>query len=224
MKTIRTMIAVGVTGMACSVITSQASLTYVNETGANGEPTLNTIMNTVYGANYTRVDDSIDQIWNLVSPTGMASLDAIYAGNSQALYTTDLLGNQKAGPIISVNGGGYINPGSATGTIAPTVNPFLFMDNSPNTSATYWSSDPSLNSDALDHMVTFKITGGTDAGDYVIAFEDLPQNVSDLDYNDFVVQVSGVAPVPEATTTIAGALLLLPLGASTLRILRRQRS
>jgi hypothetical protein len=39
-----------------------------------------------------------------------------------------------------------------------------------------------------------------------------------------VVQVSGVAPVPEATTIIAGALLLLPLGASTLRILRRQRS
>jgi hypothetical protein len=224
MKTIRTMIAVGVTGMACSVITSQASLTYVNETGANGEPTLNTIMTTVYGANYTRVDDSIDQIWNLISPTGTASLDAIYAGNSQALYTTDLLGNQKAGPIISVNGGGYINPGSATGTIAPTVNPFLFMDNSPNTSATYWSSDPSLNSDDYDHMVTFEITGGTHAGDYVIAFEDLPYGISDLDYNDFVVQVSGVAPVPEATTTIAGALLLLPLGASTLRILRRQRS
>ena len=32
-----------------------------------------------------------------------------------------------------------------------------------------------------------------------------------------------VVPVPEATTMIAGALLLLPLGASTLRILRRNR-
>jgi hypothetical protein len=30
-------------------------------------------------------------------------------------------------------------------------------------------------------------------------------------------------PVPETTTIIAGALLLLPLGASTFRILRRQR-
>ena len=218
------MIAVGVAGVACSVFTSQASLTYVNETGANGEPPLNTIMTAVYGAaNYTRVNDSIDQIWDLVSPTGTASLDAIYAGNSQALYTTDLLGNQKAGPIISVNGGGYIAPGSATGTIAPTVNPFLFMDNSPNTSTIYWSSDPSLNSDALDHMVTFEITGGADAGDYVIAFEDLPAGSSDLDYNDFVVQVSGVVPVPEPTTVIAGALLLLPFGASTLRILRKNR-
>ena len=30
-------------------------------------------------------------------------------------------------------------------------------------------------------------------------------------------------PVPEPTTMIAGALLLLPFGASTLRILRRNR-
>jgi hypothetical protein len=30
------------------------------------------------------------------------------------------------------------------------------------------------------------------------------------------------APVPEPTTLIAGALLLLPFGASTLRILRRR--
>ena len=33
----------------------------------------------------------------------------------------------------------------------------------------------------------------------------------------------GAIPVPEPTTMIAGALLLLPLGASTLRILRRNR-
>jgi hypothetical protein len=32
-----------------------------------------------------------------------------------------------------------------------------------------------------------------------------------------------IVPVPEVTTIIAGALLLLPLGASTLRILRRSR-
>jgi hypothetical protein len=31
-------------------------------------------------------------------------------------------------------------------------------------------------------------------------------------------------PVPEPTTWVAGALLLLPFGASTLRILRRNRS
>ena len=73
-------------------------------------------------------------------------------------------------------------------------------------------------------MVTFLITGGADVGDYVIAFEDMSVlDGSDKDYNDFVVQVSGVVPVPETTTVIAGMLLLLPLGASTLRILRQNR-
>ncbi len=36
------------------------------------------------------------------------------------------------------------------------------------------------------------------------------------------VQVFG-APVPEPTTMIAGALLLLPFGVSTLRVLRKSR-
>ena len=35
--------------------------------------------------------------------------------------------------------------------------------------------------------------------------------------------ITGTTPVPEASTVIAGALLLLPLGASALRILRRNR-
>jgi hypothetical protein len=38
------------------------------------------------------------------------------------------------------------------------------------------------------------------------------------------ITVPGVAPVPEPTTMIAGALLLLPFGASTLRILRKSRA
>ena len=39
------------------------------------------------------------------------------------------------------------------------------------------------------------------------------------DFQDFIVPGT---PVPEPTTMIAGALLLLPLGASALRILRRK--
>ena len=107
------------------------------------------------------------------------------------------------------------------------------MDNSGGVN---WYSDPALNSadSGKDHMVTFAVTGYlTIAGDsssytafaggphYVIGFEDSANG--DYDYNDLVVEVSGVTPVPEPTTMIAGALLLLPLGASTFRILRRNR-
>ena len=40
--------------------------------------------------------------------------------------------------------------------------------------------------------------------------------------NDFVLDDISVTAVPEPTTCIAGALLLLPFGASTLRSLRRK--
>lgn len=41
--------------------------------------------------------------------------------------------------------------------------------------------------------------------------------------NAYITDVS-VTPVPEPTTMVAGALLLLPFGASTLRILRRKQT
>ena len=51
------------------------------------------------------------------------------------------------------------------------------------------------------------------------AFGVEAMDLHDGTYQPQLIQV----PVPEATTVIAGALLLLPLGASTFRILRRQR-
>ena len=57
--------------------------------------------------------------------------------------------------------------------------------------------------------------------------------LSDHDYQDMVLLVSqiipalpvaGATPVPEAKSLIAGLLLLLPLGASTIRILRKNRA
>ncbi|MGA3268725.1 MAG: hypothetical protein ABSE16_18135 [Verrucomicrobiota bacterium] len=58
------------------------------------------------------------------------------------------------------------------------------------------------------------------AGSGLPAFIDLD---TDLNGNDFVVSEISITPVPETTTMIAGALLLLPFGASMLRILRRNR-
>ena len=91
-------------------------------------------------------------------------------------------------------------------------------------------SDPALNG-GTDRMVTFQVTGTLNTPGninsgytslanptYVIAFED----GSDFDYNDLVVQVSGVAPVPEPTTLISGALMMMPFGAGMVSVLRRK--
>ena len=59
-------------------------------------------------------------------------------------------------------------------------------------------------------MVSWLITDGEYAGDYVLAWEDL-KFLGDRDYNDLVVRVSGVAvvPVPAAVWLFISGLLSL---------------
>jgi len=233
-------------GLVLASASSHANLTTVNDiwgTGAPGNQEWNLyntgvgagqgngIMEYLYGiGNFARVDDASDLQWEGLS--GGATFDAIYAGNSQALYTAGLAGVPTS-LILSGGGSTFSTPsrsGSPT-TYTPVTQPFLFMDNSGGVN---WFSDPALNTvdGGKDHMVTFAVSGYlatagvagsyttfTGGPHYVIAFEDSANG--DYDFNDLVVEVSGVTPVPEPTTMLAGALLLLPFGASTLRILRK---
>ena len=246
MKRIKTLV-VAIAGLFLAAASSHATLSTVNDLwgtqpGSGGEWNLyntgvganagNGIMEYVYG-NFTRVNDASDIQW--VGSPGGATFDAIYAGANQALFTAALAGTPISTAILS--GPGYTgnNPPSRSATVVPYIpesQPFLFLDEA-NGNMAY--SDPALSSSGVDRMVTFAVTGylakpgvissWTPFSDgtthYVIAFED----GTDMDFNDLVVEVSGVAPVPvpEATTILAGALLLLPFGASTLRVLRKRQ-
>jgi hypothetical protein len=242
MKRIKTLVA-AITGLVLAAASSHAALTTVNDlwgaNGAGGEWNLynsgvgtspgNGVMEYVYG-NFTRVNDASDIQW--VGLNGGATFDAIYAADSQALYTAGLTGVPISNEILGGPGSTGTIPSRSANVVnyTPVTQPFLFLDQPSGPYLAY--SDPALNS-GVDRMVTFAVTGYlVDPGvlsswtafsdgttHYVIAFED----GTDMDFNDFVVEVSGVAPVPEPTTMIAGALLLLPFGASTLRILRRKR-
>ena len=102
-------------------------------------------------------------------------------------------------------------------------------------------SDPTLNnsageagnpySDGMHHMVAYQGGNGTTinatggallSNEFLLAWEDLAFQHSDLDYNDFVVLVESVHSVPEPTTLGMFGLGMLLLGGFT--ALRRRSS
>jgi len=107
----------------------------------------------------------------------------------------------------------------------------FYLDSSYYDNGGFWYSDTDLNADKMDHMVAFRgknidfvqippgdpeeawAPGLWTPGEYVFAWEDLTASEADNDYEDFVVMVESIVPVP-------GALILgvLGLGAVGLKL------
>ena len=168
----------------------------------NGVAGNGSILDQLYGLNnLQRVDDDGDQVW-FNPETGSATAQAKYAAYDQVFGYIPEGGSFMS--LFSVTGNG-INLGAPTDTF--NSGPFSFLWAVDPSGAPLWTSKPDQNSDSLDHMVTWLITGGAGntPGNRVIAWEDL-RNGGDRDFNDLVVEVN-VAPVP-----IPAAILLLGSG------------
>jgi len=157
------------------------------------------ILDQLYGlSNLQRVDDDLDQIW--FPANGNASDKAKFADFTQEFgYIPDLNGDNNFDEsfvsLFNVVGTG-INLGSTVSVPFSSGNVNFLWALNPS-GEPQWTSRSSENSDGLDHMVTWLITGGAGntAGNYVIAWEEVSGG-GDRDFSGLVVEV-GLFPLSD---------------------------
>lgn len=190
----------------CATLISPASGGELGLIGNNG------ILDQLYGqANLVRIEDPQDNVWLNGGGQVTVTSRARFAGFS---FSFGYLDKNQFHPLFQTNGYGFSLTGSGVMTF-----PSEFQWGLNPSGASLWSSNPSDNPDLSDHMVTFLITSGARAGNYVIAWEDL-WHLGDHDYNDLVLEVSGAAPL---TTPEPGSWLLLSAGVLSMVAFSRLR-
>jgi hypothetical protein len=186
---------------AASVLASQnahAGFTTVNPTPYSGERNIDHILGQSYGGTFslagndytngvltaTRVDDSADQTFSGIV-TSIKAL-ARFAGFSQTFGVMNSAGDFTS--LMTTSGMGYSITGSATTPVDLSDADYAFARTGGGTTV---GSDTSLNSDSLDHMVTYLLSGSSiSEPTYVLFFEDLLGMGGDRDFNDLAIELT----------------------------------
>lgn len=168
---------------------------------------------------FTEVSSDWDQLWRDLN--GGLTFKAEYAGYNHILginyYTQD--GYQNEIWFDGANNDGIWDGTDTDYFDLDNGKSFVFMLKV-NDTGNVWYSDPTMNSDGLDHMRTFDtgLVDGSGHKIYAIAFEDKgPGEASDWDFNDNVTIVAGASPVPAPS-----AILLAGLGLTIVSRFRRR--
>ena len=143
---------------------------------------------------------------------------------------TGFTGNGPTG--LGTIGSPYVGTGSAF--VSGNLYGFALNQNN-NSVITNWYSNPALNSDGYDHMLVYNLSSlsgsqvyvfdpntnttnpVTLTNPYILAFEDNPLDPSDKDFNDLIVLVDGIAPVPEPMTVALFAFGLIAMAVFAFR-------
>jgi hypothetical protein len=130
-----------------------------------------------------------DQIWRAHAISGQAR--ARYANNSQEFGYVEGISGFDYTELITVTGNGF----NVSGSI-----PVLNMSGKTwrwarDGEGEFYTSSPLDNVDDLDHMVTYRLEGGSFSGEqrttYLLFWEDAPLfEEHDGDYNDLVIEIT----------------------------------